>query len=239
MPPNNSNPQHKLPYFIAYALNRTKLHTSVAYSALVLLSRLKARFPSAKGSSGHRLFISAFMISSKVMCDDTYSNKSWAIVAQNLFALREVNQMEHEMVNYLDFELNVDSYTLSLFEAALKRDFGANASQPYPRYPLDMISKRARESRSPSAPPSRAGLSIDTASATPSPVQSAIEEPISPTPDATYSNSTSPATTPSPETPLGYVNMDVAVEADDYDLCVRLSSKPSKSQFSQARPAIW
>jgi hypothetical protein len=44
------------------------------FAALILLQRLKARFPSARGSSGHRLFISAFMISSKVMCDDTYSN---------------------------------------------------------------------------------------------------------------------------------------------------------------------
>ena len=62
--------------FIAYAVHRTRLHSSVTFAALYLLQRLKARFPTAQGSSGHRLFISAFMIASKVICDDTYSNKS-------------------------------------------------------------------------------------------------------------------------------------------------------------------
>lgn len=33
---------------------------------------------------------------SKILCDDTYSNKSWAIVAQGMFALKEINQMERE-----------------------------------------------------------------------------------------------------------------------------------------------
>jgi len=115
--------QAKLPQFIAYALHRTKLHSSVTFSALVLLQRLKARFPSARGSSGHRLFITALMISSKVMCDDTYSNKSWCIAAQGMFTLREINQMEREICQYLEWELTVDPATLSNFETALKNDF--------------------------------------------------------------------------------------------------------------------
>ena len=106
----------KLPYLVVYALHRTKLHSSVTFAALVLLQRLKARFPTARGSSGHRLFISAFMIASKVICDDTYSNKSWGIVGQGMFQLREVNQMEREMCQYLDWELNVEPSTLNEFE---------------------------------------------------------------------------------------------------------------------------
>ena len=49
----------RLDHFIAYALHRTRLPESVTYASLFLLQRLKARFPAAKGSSGHRLFISA------------------------------------------------------------------------------------------------------------------------------------------------------------------------------------
>ncbi|KAJ7693746.1 hypothetical protein B0H14DRAFT_3531056 [Mycena olivaceomarginata] len=64
---------------VLYCLHRTKLHQAVTYAALVLLQRLNARFPTARDSSGHRLFISAFMIASKVICDDTYSNKAWSI----------------------------------------------------------------------------------------------------------------------------------------------------------------
>jgi hypothetical protein len=65
---------------IVYTLHRTRLHKSVTFATLYLLQHLKARSPAARGSSGHRLFISAFMLSSKVICDDTYSNKSWLIV---------------------------------------------------------------------------------------------------------------------------------------------------------------
>ncbi|THV01543.1 hypothetical protein K435DRAFT_926818, partial [Dendrothele bispora CBS 962.96] len=107
-PPAITHSQGKIPIFIAYALHRTKLHASVTFASLVLFQRLKARFPMAWGSLGHRLFISAFMIASKVICDDTYSNKSWSIVAQGMFTLREINQMEREMCNYLDWELTVD-----------------------------------------------------------------------------------------------------------------------------------
>jgi hypothetical protein len=66
----------------------------VTFAALYLLQRIKARFPAAKGFSGHRLFISASMLVSKIICDDTHSNKSWCIVGQGMFALREINQME-------------------------------------------------------------------------------------------------------------------------------------------------
>jgi hypothetical protein len=42
------------------------------------------------------------MIASKVICNDTYSNKTWSVVAQGMFGLREINQMVREMCNYLE-----------------------------------------------------------------------------------------------------------------------------------------
>ncbi len=36
------------------------------------------------------------------MYDDTYLNKSRCIIAQGMFTLREINQMEREICNYLD-----------------------------------------------------------------------------------------------------------------------------------------
>jgi hypothetical protein len=95
----------------------------VTFAALFLLQRLKKRFPAARGSSGHRLFLSAFMIASKVICEDTYSNKSWSIVGQGMFQLREVNQMEREMCSYLDWELNVEPSELEEFENMVRKDF--------------------------------------------------------------------------------------------------------------------
>lgn len=131
--PGSANPPqppvvHTLAKFIAYALHRTRLPGSVTFSALFLLSRLKGRFPGARGSSGHRLWISAFMIASKVVCDDTYSNKSWAIVGQHMFTLKEINQMEREMCGYLEWLLNVDPAELRAFEAAVREQFGSRSA---------------------------------------------------------------------------------------------------------------
>ncbi|KAG1802201.1 uncharacterized protein HD556DRAFT_1217878, partial [Suillus plorans] len=67
---------------------------SLTFAALILLQRLKARFPTARGSSSHHLFVSAFMLASK----------SWSIVTQGMFQLREINQMEREMCQYLEWE---------------------------------------------------------------------------------------------------------------------------------------
>jgi hypothetical protein len=109
VPPASSvEPNAPLPtlaHFIAYALHRTRLPHFVTLVALLLLRRLKTRFPAARGSSGHRLFISAFMIASKVVCDDTYSNQSWCVVGQKMFSLKEMNQMEREMCGYLEWNL--------------------------------------------------------------------------------------------------------------------------------------
>jgi hypothetical protein len=173
-PPTSSNAQPlqasgKLPYFIAYALYRTKLHASVTFAALVLLQRLKARFPTARGSSGHRLFISAFMIASKVICDDTYSNKSWCIVAQNMFSLREINQMEREMCGYLEWELTVDSGILDGFEKMVKRDFLVS-NGPYPTYSLSQVSRRAARAAAAAGSSSNAPTPMPPPNATTSPI---------------------------------------------------------------------
>ncbi|KAF8314905.1 hypothetical protein DL93DRAFT_2079503 [Clavulina sp. PMI_390] len=116
-------PSPKLPQFVGYALHRTRLPECVTFASCYLLQRLKDRFPQARGSSGHRLFISAFMIASKVVCDDTYSNKSWAVVGQGMFQLREINQMEREMCGYLEWQLNIDPTELAHFTERVQAAF--------------------------------------------------------------------------------------------------------------------
>jgi len=123
-------PSPKLAHFVAYALHRTRLASCVTFAALFLLQRLKNRFPAARGSSGHRLFISAFMIASKVVCDDTYSNKSWAVVGQSMFQLKEINQMEREMCGYLEWHLNIDYQELEQFTEKTQLEFGSGVVNP-------------------------------------------------------------------------------------------------------------
>jgi hypothetical protein len=257
-PPTATHSQAKLPNFIAYAFHRTKLHESVTFAALVLLQRLKARFPTARGSSGHRLFISAFMIASKVICDDTYSNKSWSIVAQGMFTLREINQMEREMCNYLDWELTVDNPILSNFQVMVKDDF-RNSQGSYPTYPLKLVSKRAAKaavstSNTPVPEPNSTTSPIPFGHAStpskPSEFSAPVRKPsfgsisMSPdTPSSSYSTTTSPATTSSPQTPVG--DEDFSAKIRDYDplgfsiteknLGIALKSKT----FAFAVPAVW
>ena len=90
LPPSSSGSTVKLLYFI-YTLHRTKrLPSVITFVALVFRQHLKARFPTAWESSGHRLFISAFL-ASKVIHNDTYPNKSWSIVVWGMVQLREIN----------------------------------------------------------------------------------------------------------------------------------------------------
>jgi len=154
-PPSSASPSAPTPglaVFVAYALHRTRLHASVTFTALFLLSRLKSRFPAARGSSGHRLFISAFMIASKVVCDDTYSNKSWTVVGQGMFSLREINQMEREMCGYLEWLLNVDPKELREFESKVRRDYAPNGPCPAFVHPPQPATPAAAQVPSPIAP---------------------------------------------------------------------------------------
>ncbi|KAJ3737489.1 hypothetical protein DFJ43DRAFT_1044868 [Lentinula guzmanii] len=262
-PPTSTQSQAKLPHFIAYAFHRTKLHESVTFAALALLQRLKARFPTARGSSGHRLFISAFMIASKVICDDTYSNKSWSIVAQGMFTLREINQMEREMCNYLDWELTVDNPILANFTTMVKEDFRTSQG-PYPTYPLKLVSKRAAKA---AATTSTSTTPIPEHNSTTSPIP--IGHPTSPTkppqspqtlapvrksspsfdmspdtPSSSHSDTTSPATTSSPQTPIGDEDFSAKIRENDYPMGFSIIEKHmgaalKSKTFAFAIPAVW
>jgi hypothetical protein len=129
IPPASASmdPTPTLAHFVAYALHRTHYSPNVAFAALLLRRRLKTRFPAARGSFGHRLFITSFMIASKVFADDTYSNQSWAEVAQNMFALNEISQMELEMCTLLEWNLNIQEADLVEFEARIYVEHGSGA----------------------------------------------------------------------------------------------------------------
>ncbi|KAF9077603.1 hypothetical protein BDP27DRAFT_1311335 [Rhodocollybia butyracea] len=226
-PPNQTGWQVELPYYIAYAIYRTKLPECVVFSALALLQRLKSRFPSARGSSGHRLFVSAFMISSKVMCDDTYSNKSWSVVAQGMFSVREINQMEREMCSYLDWELNVEAIIIKSFQARVCHDF-ASLHGPYPTYSLQDVSSsaiKAAAALTPLASPSltkshipsfgRYASPVKTSpTTTPPPSSTRPERPQlgTDTPSPSYSTNTSPASSISPQTPVDHEELYAQIQ---------------------------
>jgi hypothetical protein len=150
------------------------------------------------------------MIASKVICDDTYSNKSWCIVGQGMFALREINQMEREMCSYLEWELNVDPKSLQEFEHLVRKEFYGPG--PYTAIPLPTPSKPAYSHGASvtsgiaflPTKPAQHEQPISTSPPKPMAYPEHIyrQEPPSPsTPEMSRSETPSPASTRSPQTP--------------------------------------
>ncbi|KAG1720417.1 uncharacterized protein EDB91DRAFT_1064875, partial [Suillus paluster] len=78
-PPSSSNYPVKLPHFIAYALHRTKLraHPTSKYPPIIIQLRPCEYALYPPSSSNSQIYPTViFMLASKVICDDTYSNKS-------------------------------------------------------------------------------------------------------------------------------------------------------------------
>lgn len=126
-----ANPEYPLPptdalsNFILNILQRVNPPSSVVFTALLLLERLKTRFPTYYCSAGRRLFLAAFMIAHKVIIDNSYLNSSWHVIAGRLFTVDEINTMERDMCGDLDWDLTINVDTLTIFEYTVRRDFRA------------------------------------------------------------------------------------------------------------------
>lgn len=84
------------------------------------------------------------MVVVKVICDNTYLNKLWAVVRQGLFTLQEINQMEHKLCSYLGWMLNIDPVELKEFKVKVQCDF--KGLGPYLAYPCDVSVPRPSKS---------------------------------------------------------------------------------------------
>ncbi|TFK74001.1 hypothetical protein BDN72DRAFT_119629 [Pluteus cervinus] len=186
--------------------------------------RLKARFPTAKGSSGHRLFISAIMIASKVICDDTYSNKSWSFkdkVSQDFSSDKPPNQFP--------------KYDVAMVS---KRSARVQSSQsatplPDPSTTTSAIPNFGSRNSTPSKPQSQSRSSSYDSPTTPD------------TPSPSFSNSTSPTTSPEPLTPPSTDDCNARIHGQDQS--PRFSCVPEMStthplkmkMFAQAVGTTW
>ncbi|KAH8926269.1 hypothetical protein BT69DRAFT_1279002 [Atractiella rhizophila] len=127
--------------WLAYFFYRTALPQTTVFHALHLLNRLSAvySFSSAEMDAPlarlvhHRLIFTALLLATKYSMDDSYSNRSFAIASKSLFTLREVNEMEMEMMSSLDWTLGspdlkeiVESY-IAEWEEKLMRDRKADS----------------------------------------------------------------------------------------------------------------
>ncbi|KAJ3122602.1 hypothetical protein HK098_002738 [Nowakowskiella sp. JEL0407] len=107
----------RLSSFVSSVMSRTRASTATLSLALFYLRRLKQIHPACKGSygSGHRLIFASLITASKYLYDDTYDNKAWKMVTCGLFQQKEVNQMEHEFLFFVKYELFVKEFEWNEF----------------------------------------------------------------------------------------------------------------------------
>ncbi|RPD57749.1 hypothetical protein L226DRAFT_467718, partial [Lentinus tigrinus ALCF2SS1-7] len=116
-PPEGVMPLDK---FIAWVIYRTRYRSSTTFAALYLTGLLKERFQDLIVSHSrltcHRLFLASFMVASKSIHDDTYTNKSFAELADKKIAtVSDINTMEREILRYIDWKVNISNEVIEEF----------------------------------------------------------------------------------------------------------------------------
>ncbi|TFK82354.1 hypothetical protein K466DRAFT_464763, partial [Polyporus arcularius HHB13444] len=103
---------HELAENVRFALWTVRNTPAAVIEALYLLKVLKQRFPCAtvaEGSSPLDTLIPALLVAHKEYDDHTRSQKEWAKeIWQELYALRQFNQKERELLNQLGHEVRVE-----------------------------------------------------------------------------------------------------------------------------------
>lgn len=99
-------------------------------AAMVFIRRVQQSHPSLKVTnySVHRLFITAVVIATKYLDDEIYSNNYYAQVGG--LELKEMNELELDMLHLLNFDCSVELGTYSFVEETILLDgFGSEVSR--------------------------------------------------------------------------------------------------------------
>lgn len=120
-PPSSPNKENsKLPSLMSF-ISRLVRHTNVYTPTLLVtacyLNKLKCILP--KDASGlpstiHRMFLACLILSAKFHNDSSPLNKHWARYTDGLFSVEDVNLMERQLVQLLNWDLRVTNDDLIL-----------------------------------------------------------------------------------------------------------------------------
>ncbi|EAU81026.2 hypothetical protein CC1G_10145 [Coprinopsis cinerea okayama7 len=138
--PNDPSASKNLVSFIGILIRRAAMDPSVPYAALLLLQRLKYRYPTAR-AIGQHLYFAAFMLASKMLCDTDLTVQSWLYSSQWSFTGSHLLKMERELCQYLYWDLTFDFDTLSNFQLVVRNVYGRDRDI-YPAYSLIKLSPR-------------------------------------------------------------------------------------------------
>ncbi|KAI8611359.1 hypothetical protein BC830DRAFT_1039929, partial [Chytriomyces sp. MP71] len=98
-----------LSHFVGSVVSRSRVGANAVKVAVAYLDRMKAKLPkSARGlpCSCHRLFLASLILAAKYINDKTYKNRSWVSFTDGLFPSSEINLMERQFLNIIDFNVS-------------------------------------------------------------------------------------------------------------------------------------
>lgn len=116
-PSKNGSRLPSLMSFISRLVRHTNVYTPTLLTTACYLNKLKCILP--KDASGlpstiHRIFLACLILSAKFHNDSSPLNKHWAKYTDGLFSVEDVNLMERQLVQLLNWDLRVANDDLIL-----------------------------------------------------------------------------------------------------------------------------
>lgn len=96
--------------FITRIVNYTHVPSSTFLSTIVYLNRLKKLLPphaSGIQSTRHRIFLACLILSAKYNNDSSPLNIHWMNHTDDIFCLHDINLMERQLLNLLNWDLSI------------------------------------------------------------------------------------------------------------------------------------
>lgn len=119
-PPKKHLQPQRLPSlmsFISRLVRHTNVYTSTLLTTVCYLNKLKCILPrDATGlpSTIHRIFLACLVLSAKFHNDSSPLNRHWAKYTDGLFSLEDLNLMERQLIQLLNWDLRVTNDDLIL-----------------------------------------------------------------------------------------------------------------------------
>lgn len=115
--------------FICRLIKHSNVQTPTLMMSLVYLNRLRGVLPGnavGLGTTRHRIFLSALILSAKALNDSSPLNKHWTKYTEGLLTNKEVNAAERELISLLRWNLSASQKELAAalhpFLAKIKLD---------------------------------------------------------------------------------------------------------------------
>ncbi|KAI8987994.1 hypothetical protein BDF20DRAFT_853276 [Mycotypha africana] len=97
-------------YFVEHVIRRSRLDNGTLLASLCYAKRLREKlYTTSQGMeyTHHRIFLATLMVAAKYIHDTAIKNKYWTGYALHLFTGHEINLMETQLLQLLDYHLEI------------------------------------------------------------------------------------------------------------------------------------